>query len=97
MKTSRKNNEKKHTRILLFLSMLSIAPIAQADLVDTLGNALTYMTGPLGKTIAGLAIAGVGYSCFVLGKVSKNVFMTTVIGIGIIFGVSAILSMLGVS
>ncbi len=61
---------------------------------DALNNFLSYLTGDVGKAVALLAIVGVGYGCFVLGKLSKGAACTTVLGIGIVFGAHGLLGVL---
>ncbi len=78
----------------LFTIGLLLPGLAQADVVSALQNFLSYLTGDVGKAIAGLAIVGVGFGCFALGKIPKSYVLTVVIGIGIIFGAHTLLTML---
>jgi TrbC/VIRB2 family pilin len=74
---------------------LALLPLfACADVVSTLNDFLLYLTGPLGKVVATLAIVGVGFACFVMGRLPKSAVLAVVVGIGLIFGASAMLSML---
>jgi type IV secretory pathway VirB2 component (pilin) len=68
--------------------------IASADVVSTLQNFLDYLTGPLGKVIAALSIVSMGFACFVLGKLPKSYVIAVVVGIGLIFGSSALVNTL---
>ena len=86
---------RKRRIIISSISLLAMTPmIAQADVVDVLNNFLDYLTGDIGKAVAGLAIVGVGFGCFALGKIPKGYVIAVVIGVGVIFGVKAILTML---
>lgn len=82
-----------------YLSMIFLLwpRFAFAAPTDVLKNALDYLTGPLGKVVAALAVAVVGYTCFVLGRLPKSYMFATLTGIAIIFGTQAILVMLGVA
>lgn len=78
--------------LTIYLSLLPM--ISSADVVSTLNNFLGYLTGDVGKAVAGLAIVGIGFGCFALGRVPKAYVASVVIGVGVIFGAQAILSML---
>ncbi len=67
---------------------------ACADVVGTLQNFLDYLTGPLGKVVAALAVVSVGFACFALGKLSKTYVIAVVVGIGLIFGSAALVNTL---
>ena len=103
LKFSKSNQEQKNKsayasrrRGLLYLfTYLNVLPmIACADVVDTLNNFLGYLTGDVGKAVAGLAIVGIGFGCFGLGKIPKGYVIAVVVGIGIVFGAKALLTML---
>ena len=79
--------------LLLYLACLPM--MAHAEITDTLNNFLGYLTGDVGKAVAGLAIVGVGFGCFGLGKIPKGYVIAVVVGVGIIFGAKTILTMLG--
>lgn len=77
------------------LCVLALWPMAaHADVINTLTNFLTYLTGDIGKAIAGLAIVGIGFGCFALGRIPKSYVMSVVIGVGIVFGTKGLLTML---
>jgi len=77
------------------LGLATLIPIsAHADVVDVLNNFLDYLTGDVGKAVAGLAIVSVGFGCFALGRIPKSYLTAVVIGIGIVFGARALLTML---
>ncbi len=81
----------------LYLGMyLSVIPMfAWADTVtDVLNNLFGYLTGDVGKAVAAIAIVGVGFGCFGLGRIPKSYVIAVVIGVGVIFGAKALLSML---
>mgnify|MGYP001076623506 CR=1 FL=1 len=73
---------------------LSFAGNDSVSFTDALTHFLDYLTGPVGQAVALLAIVGVGYGCFVLGKLSKGAACTTVLGIGIVFGAHGLLGVL---
>ncbi len=81
--------------ILLTVYLLLLPGLACADLLSTLNGFLGYLTGGVGKAVAALAIVAVGFGCFAMGKVPKAYVIAVVIGVGIIFGSSAILQALG--
>ena len=90
---------KKLSRLLLLGSSFFLAPSItlasdSVSFTGALNNFLAYLTGDVGKAIALLAIVGVGYGCFVLGKLSKGAACTTVLGIGIVFGAHGLLTTL---
>ena len=68
--------------------------LACADVATTLNNFLTYLTGDVGKVVSCLAIVSVGFACFVLGKLPKSYVIAVVVGIGLIFGSSALVNTL---
>jgi len=76
----------------LYFSLIPL--VVRADVTDTLTNFLGYLTGSMGKAVAGLAIVSVGFGCFAMGKVPKGYVIAVVVGVGVIFGAKAILSML---
>lgn len=78
--------------LMVYMTMLPV--MARADVVETLNNFLGYLTGDVGKAVAGLAIVGIGFGCFGLGKIPKSYVIAVIVGVGIVFGTKAILSML---
>lgn len=74
--------------------LLLLPMVACADVVSTLSDFLGYLTGPVGKAVAMLAIVGVGFGCFALGQVPKSYVIAVVVGVGIIFGAQTLLMML---
>lgn len=98
-KDKKKNEKNARTRIrgLVYVSVyLSLLPtLALADLTDTLNNFLGYLTGDVGKAVAAIAIVGVGFGCFGMGKIPKGYVIAVVVGVGIIFGAKALLGVLG--
>ena len=85
---------RKPYRFLSFCLLIASPALAYADVVNVLQNFLSYLTSDVGKAIAGLAIVGVGFGCFAFGKVPKSYVIAVVIGVGIVFGTQAILTML---
>ena len=77
---------------LYFCSFPSFA--LSADLSSTLTNFLSYLTGTMGKTVASIAVVGVGFGCFGLGRIPKATVVAVVIGVGLIFGASALIATL---
>lgn len=80
--------------ILIYLSLLPATTFAATDVASTLGQALSYLTGPVGKVVATLAIVGMGYACFAMGRVAKSSFISVIVGVSIIFGANALLTTL---
>jgi len=78
--------------INLLLYLLAVPITTYADVVDTLNNVLSYLTGPVGKIVATLAIVGMGYACFAMGRIAKSYFVSVIIGIAIIFGAQTLLT-----
>ena len=77
------------------LLIYSLMPVmAHAEVTDTLNNFFSYLTGGVGKTVAALAIVGIGFGCFSLGKIPKSYVISVVTGVGVLFGSKTILSML---
>lgn len=76
---------------LSFLCLPGVA-LAGSDVTQTLTNFLGYLTGAWGKIIATLAIVGIGYACFFLGKVHKGYVVAVVVGIGLVFGAQEVLT-----
>ena len=91
-KESQKN--RRCSLLLLLLYSITVPVVAQADVAGTLNNVLSYLTGPVGKIVATLAIVGMGYACFAMGRVAKSYFISVVIGIAIIFGANALLAVI---
>ena len=81
--------------LTLYLCCLPVVAEADTSLVTTLTSALTYLTGDVGKIVASLAIVGGGFACFGMGKLPKGYFVAILLGVGIIFGVSSIMTALG--
>ena len=80
------------TGLLYLILCFSFIPgMSYADVSDVLTNFLGYLTGDVGKAVATLAIASVGFGCFALGKIPKLYAVSVVIGIGVIFSAKAIL------
>lgn len=82
------------SKLYLAIYLFLLPLFAAADVVSTLNDFLLYLTGPVGKVAATLAIVGVGFACFVLGKLPKSAVVAVVLGTGIIFGASTLLSIL---
>ena len=53
----------------------------------------TFLTGPFATTMAGIAVAGVGY-LYWIGRIDKDVAVSVVVGIGIVFGSPQIVQVL---
>jgi len=83
--------------LLLFISPYAFASSGNTKIDEVLQNFLDYITSGPAHIIALLAIVGAGFATFKYGKLSKEKFMAIVIAVGIIFGSSDILNMLGVS
>ncbi len=82
-----KKSLKRFTGILpCFLLFPASSFAASTDVQETLQRLIAYITGPVGVSIATLAIIGLGIGCFVLGRVSKPAFFSTFSGIALVFG-----------
>ena len=97
----------KHRHAVLSLKWLSLFSLAlsknvlaysgQSTKIDTVLKALLdYLTSTPARIVAVLAIISVGYATLHLGRMPKQKAIAVVVGIGIIFGGSAVLQMLGV-
>ncbi|MBU1559048.1 MAG: TrbC/VirB2 family protein [Gammaproteobacteria bacterium] len=89
------------TRLQTYLALLFLShSVAWADgstaIDQVLSKFLDYLTSTPARILATLAIVGVGYATWHLGKVPKDKAMAVIIGIGIVFGGASILQMLGV-
>lgn len=84
----------RHPKKTLLITSLILPSLAHADVVSVLQNFFGYLTGDVGKAVAGIAIVGVGFGCFALGRIPKSYVITVVIGVGIIFGAHSLLTML---
>ena len=87
----------KLSAIYVALYITALPMVARADVIDVLNNFFGYLTGGVGKAVAALAIVAVGFGCFAMGKIPKGYVIAVVLGVGIIFGAKALLSMLGTS
>lgn len=89
-------NNKTCSYIYLGLVILSnpIVAMADTDAATTLQNVLQYLTGPVGKVVATLAIVGMGYACFAMGRIAKSYFVSVVVGIAIVFGANTLLGII---
>jgi type IV secretory pathway VirB2 component (pilin) len=95
MKPNQKINLTERIFLQIFILFMSALPMtARADVAGTLNNFFGYLTGDLGKSIAAIAIVGVGFGCFALGKIPKSYVIAVVTGVGIIFGAKALLKVL---
>ena len=61
-----------------------------------LDNLIGYLTSTPARALAVIAIIGIGYSTWHLGKIPKERAMAIIIGIGIVFGATTLAKMLGV-
>ena len=61
-----------------------------------LHNLIGYLTSTPARGLAVVAIIGIGYSTWHLGKIPKEKAMAIIIGIGIVFGATTLAKMLGV-
>lgn len=86
-------------RLYLFLMLMSFCrmTLAATTQIDTvLNNLLSYVTSGPAHILALLAIVGAGFATFRCGRLEKDQFVKLVLGVGIIFGATDILRMLGV-
>ena len=92
----------KNINLLTALCLMFFVSMVYTDLVfatadnaisDVLCVTVNWFTGPIGKAIATLAIVAMGIGLF-LGKISWPLALTTALGIGLIFGASAMVTTL---
>lgn len=69
----------------IYLTCLPLLSV-QADIVDTLNNFLSLLTGTWGKIGASIGIVSCGYACFIMGRLNKLAFISIVAGIALVFG-----------
>lgn len=81
--------------LVIWLCCVPMLGLADGGLAETLHGFLGYLTGDVGKAVSTVAIVGVGFLCFGMGRVPKETVIAVVIGVGIIFGADAIMSALG--
>ncbi len=69
--------------VLLFSNGMALAqdPNCAEDMLTTVQAALT---GPIGKSVATIAVIGVGYACF-LGRLNWTLFAMVLIGAVLVF------------
>lgn len=86
------------TIVLLILPSLACAAMDQGDMLTTVLNGLVnLLTSTPARLMAVLAIIGIGYSTIALGTIPKSRAITTVVGLGLVFGASFILQNLGLN
>ena len=90
---------RKFIRILIFSCMPAYAlALGDGDMLTTVLNGLiSLLTSTPARLLAVVAIIGIGYSTVALGTIPKSRAITTVVGIGIVFGASFILQSLGLN
>jgi type IV secretory pathway VirB2 component (pilin) len=71
----------------------AFASSSASGLTQVLSNVVAGLTGPIGKTIATIAVIVLGIGLFT-GKLSWPLALATAIGIGMIFGSSSIVTWL---
>ncbi len=85
---------KKRGSVNLFVYLMFMPILAHASFADSLSAVNHYMTGTIGTTIATLAIVGVGYGVLVAGKIHKIWLVSTIVGVGFLFGAGPLVIML---
>lgn len=78
---------------MMFLFMPTLA-LADTTLTDVLQHALDYLTSTPARVLATIAIVGVGYASWHLGKIPKERAIAIIVGIGIVFGATTLLNIL---
>lgn len=94
VKKLRNTNFISYLYVGLFILTTPVSVFADTDAATTLQNVLQYLTGPVGKVVATLAIVGMGYACFAMGRIAKSYFVSVVVGIAIIFGANTLLGII---
>lgn len=81
--------------LLIFL-MPTVVFAANTKIDEVLSKFLDYLTSTPARILATIAVVGVGYATWHLGKIPKEKAIAVIIGIGIVFGGASILQMLGI-
>ena len=80
----------KQLNCALIMAMPSLTHAATIETV--LNKAVHLIQGPIAKSIAILVISYIGYECLFTQRFPKSKLITSLLGIGIIFGASTIYS-----
>ncbi len=73
-----------------------LAGVSQGDALSTvLSGLISLLTSTPARLLAVIAIIGIGYSTIALGTIPKSRAITTVVGLGLVFGASFIMQDLG--
>lgn len=78
----------------IFILPIEAAASGSDGISGALCNVIGQLNGPWGKGIATIAVVALGIGLF-LGKLSWGLAISTAIGIGMIFGASALVSTIG--
>ena len=84
-----------HICLLIFLTPTAVFA-ANTKIDEVLSKFLDYLTSTPARILATIAVVGVGYATWHLGKIPKEKAIAVIIGIGIVFGGASILQMLGI-
>lgn len=83
---------------LLFLPVYAVADGLEGDALTTvLNGVINLLTSTPARLLAVIAIIGIGYSTIALGTIPKSRAISTIVGLGFVFGASFILQSLGLS
>lgn len=87
---------KRYIACLLFLPSVCLAGVGQGDMLTTvLSGLINLLTSAPARLMAVIAIIGIGYSTIALGTIPKSRAITTVVGLGLVFGAGFIMQDLG--
>ena len=82
-------------KLYWFMMCFLIPVVAHAQSIDGIINrTITYLQGGLARTVGVFCIIIAGYLCLALQKFPKEYFVMILVGMGIIFGSSALYSIL---
>lgn len=83
---------------LMFVPVCAMADGLDGDALTTvLNGVINLLTSTPARLLAVIAIIGIGYSTIALGTIPKSRAISTIVGLGFVFGASFILQSLGLS
>ena len=74
--------------ISMLLPVPCFASLGGNDIATALNNVRDLITGEIGTTLCTLAVIGVGFAWLKFGKIEKEVALTAILGIGVIYSAS---------
>ena len=74
--------------VSMLLPVPCFASLGGNDIATALNNLVDLITGEIGTTLCTLAIIGVGFAWLKFGKIEKEIALSVILGIGIIYSAS---------